>query len=104
MNSCSVYPEIHRILRNHEVLYPIHKYPPLVLILLLHSTSLRSIIILPSYLSLGFQTGLFPSGFTTEVLHLITSSLACVKRKVKLFLQQAVRPHMISTGRVPHIF
>jgi hypothetical protein len=34
-----------------------------------HPTSWKSILILPSYLCLGFPSGLFPSGFPTKTLY-----------------------------------
>jgi hypothetical protein len=44
----------------------IHSIPP-------RSTSLRSILLLPTHLHLGISSGLFPSGFPTSILYAFLS-------------------------------
>jgi hypothetical protein len=62
--------------REPKVHYCIHKNPPPVRILSRsiqsipsHPISLRSILILSTYLHLGFPSGLFPSGFPTNIIY-----------------------------------
>ena len=75
-NLLSASQEIPRILWNPKVHYLIHKRLPPVPILsqldpvfTTHPTSCRSIWILAFHLRLGFPSGLFPSGFSTETLY-----------------------------------
>jgi hypothetical protein len=64
------------ILRNPKVHHRAHKSPPLVLILTWsiksissHPISLRSILILSTHLSFVLLSGLFHSGFPTNILY-----------------------------------
>ena len=75
-NQFSAGQEIPRILWNQNVHYRIHKDLPPVPILsqinpfpVLHPTSWRSILILPSHLGLSLPSGLIPSGFRTKILY-----------------------------------
>jgi hypothetical protein len=68
------------ILRNTKVYHRVHKSPPLVPILSqfdpVHTTPscLRSILILSTHLFHGLPSGLFPSGFPTNILYALLVS------------------------------
>jgi hypothetical protein len=67
------------ILWNPEVHYRVHKSPPLVPILSHidppHPYSLRFILILSTNLRFGLPSGLFPSGFLTNILYAFLFSI-----------------------------
>jgi hypothetical protein len=70
--NCAATQEPTRILWNLKIEYGVHKGPPLVLILSHNNpihTSLRSILILSTHLRLGLPSGIFPSGFPTNILY-----------------------------------
>jgi hypothetical protein len=73
--SCAAIQELPSILWTPKVHYRVQKSPPLVPILSqtnpVHTTPsyLRSILILFTHLCLGLPSGLFPSGFPTNILH-----------------------------------
>jgi hypothetical protein len=81
-NSHSASQEIHRLLWNPKVHCCVHRDPPLVLILIhmnsVHAfapTSLRSTLILSSYLRLCLPSSLFLSGFTTKMYIFLVSTI-----------------------------
>jgi hypothetical protein len=74
--SCVATQELPSILWIPKVHYRVHKRPPVVPILSQinpvhsnHPISLISILILSTHLRLGLPSGLFPSGFPTNILH-----------------------------------
>jgi hypothetical protein len=73
VTNCASTQELPSILRNQKVHHRVHKSPPLVPILSqidpVHTISLRSILILSTHLRLGLPSGLFPSGFPTNILY-----------------------------------
>jgi hypothetical protein len=71
--SCAAIQELPSILRNPKVHYRAHKSPPPVPILSqidpVHPISVRSTSISSTHLRLGLPSGLFHSGFPTNILH-----------------------------------
>jgi hypothetical protein len=91
--NCAVTQEIPSILWNPKVHYRVHKSPPLVLIL----SQINPIHTIPSYLSkinfnivhhlrLGLPSGLFPSGFPTNILCKFLFNAAHAKCPVHIIL------------------
>jgi hypothetical protein len=78
--SCAATQELPSILWNPKVHYRVHKSPPLVPILSQIDpvdtipSYLRSTLILSTDLRLGLPSGLFPSGFPTNILYAFLSS------------------------------
>jgi hypothetical protein len=74
-HNCADTQELPRILWNPKVHYRVHNSPPLVPILSqidpVHTITcyLRSMLIFSTHLRLGLPSGLFPSGFPTNILH-----------------------------------
>jgi hypothetical protein len=66
--NCAATQELPSILWNPKAPYRVHKSHPLVLSHI-NSISLRSILILSTYLRLDLPSGLFHSGFPTNILH-----------------------------------
>jgi len=92
-NSRSSSQEIPRLLWKLKVLYRVPKSPSLVLSwarriqsTTSHPMSLRSVLILSSYLFLRLPSGLFPSGFLTEILYTFLISPIRAKSPTYLIL------------------
>jgi hypothetical protein len=82
--NCADIQEFPSILWNPRVHYRVHKSPPLVPnpsqidkvpTIPSHPIYLRSILILSTHLRLGLPSGLFPSGFPSNILYAFASSL-----------------------------
>jgi hypothetical protein len=74
--NCAATQELPSILWIPEVHYRVHKSPPLDRVLsqinpvpTTHPISLKSILTLSTHLRLGLRSGLFPSGFPTNILY-----------------------------------
>jgi hypothetical protein len=71
--------EFPSILWNLKVRYRVHKSPPLVHIMSqmnpINTIPLRSISILFTHLHIGLPSGLFPSGFPTNILYVFFFSI-----------------------------
>jgi hypothetical protein len=78
--NCAATQELPSILRNPKIHYRVHKSPPLVRILSqidpVHTipSYLRPILILSTHLCLRLPSGLFPSGFPTNILYAFLAS------------------------------
>jgi hypothetical protein len=72
--NCAATEELSQHFMGPKVHYRINKSPPLFPILI-HTISsyLTSIFILSNHLRLGLRSGLFPSGFSTNILHATSS-------------------------------
>jgi hypothetical protein len=80
--SCEASQELLGILRNPKVHHRVHKSPPLVPILSqidpVYTIPLRYILIMSAHLRLGLPSGLFSSGFPTNILDAIVVPLISV--------------------------
>ena len=67
--------EIPRISRNPKVRHLSLSWASPIQSIYPHSTSWRSILILPTHLRLGLPSGFFPSGFPTKTLYIFSTAL-----------------------------
>jgi hypothetical protein len=91
--NCAATQELPSILWNPKVHYHVHKSPPLVPILsqidpihTIPSYLCKSIVTLSTHLRLTLPSGLFPSGFPTNILHAFLFSPIRVTCPVHLIL------------------